>query len=89
MCFITLNVSDDDLFAITPEKTKKKEKESSVKASKPKTQPKPESPKLKPATDVGFFGKEPVKTKEKTPKRKKVCKPSQHDDLYLSTPDCH
>lgn len=75
MLYHTLNVSEDDLFVKTPEKTKK-EKESSLKASKPKTQPKPESPKLKPATDVGFFGKEPVRTKEKTPKRKKVCKPS-------------
>lgn len=70
---ISLNVSDDDLFTKTQEKTKHKEKETTPKESKSKSQQKQQSPKLKPVTDVNFFGKEPVHTKEKIPK-KKVCK---------------
>lgn len=86
-----LNISDDDLIIVSSENTKKKEKESNVKASKSKPQQKQESPKLKPASDVSFFCKEPDHTKEKTPKRKKVCK----SDLILITfmgplqPVCH
>lgn len=73
-----LNFSDDDLFTTTQEKTKEKEKETTLKASKSKTHQKQESPKLKPATDVNFFGSEPVQTKEKTPKQKKVRKPNYY-----------
>lgn len=62
--------SDDELFTKTQEKTRLKEKETTPKASKSKSQQKQEPPKLKPVTDVNFFGREPVHIKEKIPKKK-------------------
>lgn len=67
------DLSDDDLFIITPPKKTKKEKETTSKTSKSKGLKQTVSPKLKPVTDVDFFGSQPVYTREKSPKQKKVC----------------
>lgn len=68
-CMFLLTVLDDDLFIVTPEK--KNSSNSASKTSKPKSQQKPQSPKHKPSSALGFFGTEPVASQEKTISRKK------------------